>query len=88
MGRALHYNDTLVSLDLRLNRLGDMGGRVLLDGLVENDTLRSLNLSSNSLAEETTKMLCALFKSSTCVLEYLDLSSNDLTETEGNEVSG
>ena len=65
-----------------------MGGRVLLDGLVENDTLRSINLSSNSLAEETTKMLSALFKSSTCVLRYLDLSSNDLTEVEGNEVRG
>ena len=87
LGRALHYNDTLVSLNLRLNRLGDMGGRVLLDGLVENDTLRSINLSSNSLAEETTKMLSALFKSSTCMLQYLDLSANDLTEIEGNEVS-
>ena len=45
LGRALHYNSTLCELDMRLNRLGDMGGRVLLDGLVQNTTLTSINLS-------------------------------------------
>ena len=45
MGRALHYNSTLCELNMRLNRLGDMGGRVLLDGLVQNTTLTSINLS-------------------------------------------
>ena len=49
LGRALHYNDTLVSLNLRLNRLGDMGGRVLLDGLVENDTLKVRAMSSSDM---------------------------------------
>merc|ERR1712036_147095 len=52
---------------MRLNRLGDMGGRVLLDGLVQNTTLTSINLSSNASSP----------------LALVDISSNDLTETEG-----
>jgi hypothetical protein len=83
LGRALHYNSTLVELNMRLNRLGDMGGRVLLDGLVQNKTLTSINLSSNSLADEATTMLSALLSNTTSPLKVVDLSSNDLTETEG-----
>lgn len=83
LGRALHYNSTLCELNMRLNRLGDMGGRVLLDGLVQNTTLTSVNLSSNSLADEATTMLSALLSNAASPLTLVDLSSNDLTETEG-----
>merc|ERR1712025_1023909 len=74
---------TLCELNMRLNRLGDMGGRVLLDGLVQNTTLSSINLSSNSLADEATTMLSALLSNAASPLTLVDLSSNDLTETEG-----
>merc|ERR1712025_1517350 len=74
---------TLCELNMRLNRLGDMGGRVLLDGLVQNTTLTSLNLSSNTLADEATTMLAALLGNASSPLAMVDISSNDLTETEG-----
>ena len=37
------------SLNLRLNRLGDEGGKMLLDGMLENSSLTQLNLSCNAL---------------------------------------
>lgn len=44
IGRALRSNSSLVSLNLRLNRLTDEGGRMLLEGLQDNPTLTCLNL--------------------------------------------
>lgn len=44
IGRALRSNTSLVSLNLRLNRLTDEGGRMLLEGLHDNLTLACLNL--------------------------------------------
>ena len=44
IGRALRSNTSLVSLNLRLNRLTDEGGRMLVEGLHDNPTLACLNL--------------------------------------------
>lgn len=44
LGRALRANTSLVSLNVRLNRLTDDGGRMLVDSLHENPTLNCLNL--------------------------------------------
>eukprot|EP00903_Cladosiphon_okamuranus_P010296 g9745.t2 len=44
IGRALRSNTSLVSLNLRLNRLTDEGSRMLLEGLHDNPTLACLNL--------------------------------------------
>lgn len=44
IGRALRSNASLVSLNLRLNRLTDQGGRMLIEGLHDNPTLACLNL--------------------------------------------
>lgn len=44
LGRAMRNNVSLVSLNLRLNRLTDEGGRMLMDGLQDNLTLTTLNL--------------------------------------------
>ena len=50
LGRALRRNDSLVELNLRLNRLTDEGGRMLFEGIKDNSSLAVLNVSSNSLA--------------------------------------
>lgn len=44
IGRALRGNTSLVTLNLRLNRLTDEGGRMLVEGLHDNPTLACLNL--------------------------------------------
>ena len=43
------FRSSLQNLNLRLNRLGDEGGKLLLEGLAENSSLTQLNLSCNAL---------------------------------------
>lgn len=52
LGRALSNNSVLQVLSLRLNRLGDVGGQHIFDGLRANKALTSLNVSTNELAAE------------------------------------
>ena len=52
LGLALSGNDGLTDLNIRLNRLGDVGGSALLKSLMSNSSLESLNLSSNSVGYE------------------------------------
>merc|ERR1711865_796543 len=86
LGRGLRHNESLVDLNLRLNRLTDEGGRMLFDGMRENFSLSRLNLSSNSLSESATQALCALLRESSCLVQSLDLSGNDLEEEEAKEL--
>ena len=44
VGEALKYNSSLKSLDLSNNRIGADGVFALADGLVNNDTLRTLKV--------------------------------------------
>ena len=79
---SFHFRSSLQNLNLRLNRLGDEGGKLLLEGLLENSTLTQLNLSCNALefdAATTTRQIVA----TSTALRNLDLSCNLLSEEAG-----
>ena len=80
LGRALRINESLVDLNLRLNRLLDEGGRVLLDGLCNSCKLAHLNLSGNSLAGNFVMALTRILASGNSLIQTLDLSCNELTD--------
>ena len=65
---------------MRLNRLGDEGGGLLLEGLKSNTSLQLLNLSANSLANVGTTALCDMLKQPTSMVMAVDLSCNELTQ--------
>ena len=60
LARALRSNVSLISLNLRLNRLGDDGGRAICDVLRNNSTLQRLKLGSNALSSQTAASLGVL----------------------------
>jgi Ran GTPase-activating protein (RanGAP) involved in mRNA processing and transport len=66
LGRILKYNTSLENLDLRMNLLNDEGGKLVMNGLHQNQTLKRLNLSCNSLSSMTSDSLCAIFETSNC----------------------
>ena len=80
LGKALKLNDTLLELDLRLNRLSDVGGALLFNGLVSNSSLNSLNVSCNSLGTATAKKCIEYLKADTCALLFLDITCNEFGE--------
>ncbi|TYZ58549.1 hypothetical protein PybrP1_001246 [[Pythium] brassicae (nom. inval.)] len=87
LSRGLKYNTSLVELDLRLNRLTDDGGRMLLEGLADHRALALLNLSSNMLGSETAAALADILADPQSALRAVDLSSNVLTETDGDALA-
>ncbi|XP_076873788.1 dynein regulatory complex subunit 5 [Brachyhypopomus gauderio] len=77
LGHALSKNPPLVSLNLRLNRLGDEGGQAMAQALVSNQTLMNLHLGANEMTEPTATALAhALVQNST--LRNLNLACNRL----------
>lgn len=80
LGIGLASNDSLLSLNLRLNTIGDEGGKGLVSGLTENTTLRQLNLSANKLGSSSALAFAQSLESKESNLESLILTSNDFTE--------
>jgi len=69
----------LQSLNVRLNRLGDEGGRLLLEGCKFNATLGRLNLSCNDVHTEVSQVLYTMLPKNGSLTD-LDLSGNALDE--------
>ena len=80
MGRALRANESLIELNLRLNRLVDEGGRMLLEGVCNTCTITHLNLSGNSLAKESTMALVHILEGGNLPIQSLDLSCNEFND--------
>ncbi|XP_077075637.1 dynein regulatory complex subunit 5 isoform X2 [Siphateles boraxobius] len=77
LAQALGRNATLMSLNLRLNHIGDEGGQALAQALVKNKTLVNLHLGGNNMTEPMAVALSqALVENST--LKSLNLSNNRL----------
>lgn len=77
LAHALARNATLMSLNLRLNRIGDEGGQALAQALIVNKTLENLHLGGNNMSEPTAVALSqALVENWT--LKSLNLSNNRL----------
>ena len=80
MGRALRENESLIELNLRLNRLVDEGGRMLLEGFSNTCTITHLTLSGNSLAKESSSALVRILEGGNLPIQTLDLSCNEFTD--------
>ena len=80
LGRALRGNDSLINLNLRLNRLVDDGGRVLVEGLHSNSSITDINLAANSMGSDSANALASILADPQSRLHSLDLSCNDFTE--------
>lgn len=77
LAHALSKNITLLSLNLRLNRIGDEGGQALAQALVKNKTLVNLHLGGNNMTEPTAVALSQALVEN-CTLKNLNLSNNKL----------
>jgi len=80
LGRALRVNDSLLSVNVRLNRLIDDGGRALLEGLHGNRALTNINLSANSLGSMAASSLVTVLAHPLSSLCSLDISCNNLID--------
>ncbi len=81
LSRLLKTNCSLITLDVRMNRLDDAGGELLMDGLRHNIHLKNLSIASNALGSLTILSLCKLLHSNK-VLEILDLSCSHFQDTD------
>ena len=81
LGNKLAENESLLSLNLRLNYLDDIGGSALLDSLVSNTTLEYLNLSGNNLASRSANALVNVLESNDKLsLGAVIITSNPFSE--------
>ena len=85
MARALRSNHSVLSMSLRLNRLGDEGGKAICDVLRANTTMQKLNLSANSLGPQTAAALASLVKTNRTLI-HVDVSSNSSFGPEGGRL--
>ena len=72
----------MTSLDLRLNRLGEEGGRAIFDVLRQHPHLDTLTMSANALGPVTARSI-AKFLSLNEAIQKLDLSCNEFTDAGG-----
>ena len=77
MAYALTINSHLIILDIRLNYIGDPGGKDFAHALVKNETLLSLNLAANRLTENSAYVFGKMLQHNT-TLKELDVSSNSI----------
>lgn len=76
MAQALKVNKSLISLDLKLNRLDDKAGsKLCIDLLNNNSGLQFLGLSSNSLGNMFSESLAEYLKMNESI-ENVDISCN------------
>ena len=75
----------MLSLNLRLNRIGDEGGRAVCDVLRVNSSLQRLNLGSNELGPNSALSLAALIGTNANVLE-IDVTANNFGPEDGKQI--
>ena len=54
---CLKTNQTLQTLDLRWNRLGNTGGKTILKGLNVNKSVQILELAGNKVGDEILRLI-------------------------------
>ncbi|KAJ4461029.1 hypothetical protein PAPYR_2466 [Paratrimastix pyriformis] len=77
LASLLHKNQTLTSLQLGYNRVGDEGACALAEALAHNHTLTYLDLYQNEIGPRGARALAAAL-SHNSTLEYLDLRHNPM----------
>jgi Ran GTPase-activating protein (RanGAP) involved in mRNA processing and transport len=72
-------NKTLETLDMRCNRVDELGGAHVARALRENKTLRRLNLEENKLGDAGAVAVAEALGETTCLMQ-LDLRCNGIKE--------
>lgn len=85
LGRALATNNSVESLSLRLNRIGDVDGATFFDLLRPNTKILKLDVSNNQLGPESAKGISEFLKNGTPITE-LCLAGNSLKEEGGKMI--
>ena len=100
LGRCFTKNRNLVYLNLRLNKIGDVGGFDFINALshayqytnpqiLGKPMLSNLDISGNGLATMALMALCGLIKSNIKCLKSIDVSANSLARpVVANHASG
>ncbi|CAM4940017.1 unnamed protein product [Rotaria socialis] len=76
---VLHYDTSLIILDLGSNQIGDKGAQYLANALVRNKTLATLNLSFNRIGYQGAQHLANALRHNT-TLVTLNLNKNRVQE--------
>eukprot|EP00760_Papus_ankaliazontas_P010641 PhM_4_TR14393/c0_g1_i1/m.10183 len=71
--------ETLITIVLSNNEIGDKGGKAIAQGLLKNTTLQSLYLNHNRIGPETVETFCEVVRTSKTI-KFLDLRRNGLKE--------
>jgi Ran GTPase-activating protein (RanGAP) involved in mRNA processing and transport len=74
-GKMLEKNNTIRSLDIGYNILGEAGGKSIIEAICINTTLTSLNLEFNNLDSKTGDAIANMINKNTTI-EKLNLASN------------
>ncbi|ESN93843.1 hypothetical protein HELRODRAFT_88074 [Helobdella robusta] len=75
LAKELETNDKLLKLQLRMNKIGDEGGSLILIAMARNKTLNFLGLGSCDLGDMSAEAICYILKNNR-TLQYLDISCN------------
>jgi len=73
-------NETLEVLDLRCNKISEVGGASVARILTDNAALRSINLSGNALADRGAQAVAAALPAAAGTLVELDLTCNSIND--------
>jgi len=81
LAQALKVNKSLISLNLKLNRIDDKGGsKLCVDLLNNNVTIKEISLSSNSLGHMFCESLAELLKLNKSI-QKVDISCNFIDDS-------
>jgi Leucine-rich repeat (LRR) protein len=80
IGAALVDNESLVSLNLGLNKLEDQGGVNLFQCIAQNSNLKVVNVSADKLGAETASVIVQLVAPKATSIESLVLTSNSFSD--------
>jgi Ran GTPase-activating protein (RanGAP) involved in mRNA processing and transport len=85
LSNANKYCPNLTSLTLKGNRIDDELVRILMDGLLRNDTVTALDMSHNRITSIGARMISKLLGQDS-VLTALNLSDNQIREEGGRYI--
>lgn len=78
-GKMLQNNVGIQKLSLRKHKLRCDGVYILMEHMLENNTLRILDLNANEIAFKGCESIAKYLKSENCVLESLHLANNKVS---------
>lgn len=86
-GKMFQNNVGLQKLSIRKHKLRDDGVYIIMEHLLENNTLKILDLNSNEISFKGCEAIAKYLKSSNCSLESLHLANNKCSDYGAKAIS-